>query len=191
MTVPKPSVASSALNHARRQITLNKGIDVETAAYHLESQLVLAYIALGRAGDAYESAKQFTATYGASPDIWLALAEAATSSGRYAEVLPAVQKAYQIDNSTADIGNQLYGHSEYIQGNVSTAFNAYHKSYSIDPTNIYTLSGLVYCIMEKSHLAEADYQSLNRYVTEITRLDKKYGEEFDGSIKEILKTKNR
>lgn len=186
-----PSAARSALNHAKRQIIARSGIDAEIAGYNLESQLVYAYISIDRPTDAYDTAKEFAATFSTKPEVWLALAAAAKESKRYSEVLPAVQKAYQIDNSTADIANQIYGESELAQGNITTARDAYQKAYSINPANIRTLRGLVFSIMGKTYLSRDDYRDIQKYVNEIKGLDEEYGKKLEDRLIQELRDRSK
>jgi Flp pilus assembly protein TadD len=180
------AAAKSALRHAKNQLLSGSKQDAEIEQYDLHVDIVYSYLSMRANNDAYETAKILRKRFPEDANLWLASAEASRRNKRYAEVYPAVMKASELDKDTAAKANQIFGDSEFDQGKIFSAERAYLKAYSIEPSSIRTLEGLIDCVLSKNYLADPDFEKLAKYVDEITYIDKERGDKMDKWVRDQL-----
>lgn len=182
-------VSLSALKHAKELLLNGRGTDVETQSYPNYAEIVNAYLDLNENDEAYSTGLQFLHKTTSSPELYLSFAEASVSTKQYQSVETILQKVCSLDPSFRKIALVVLGDSEMKQGHRQAAIDDYKQSYSLDSSNLRTLTGLCYLIANKDNLSQEDLYDIRTYVAKIGALDAKQGKQMEEEMVRVLKAR--
>jgi tetratricopeptide (TPR) repeat protein len=193
-------LALSALESAYRLLLEGKGTDLESASYHLQSELVDSLRDAGGSEIAYEAACRFLQANPNDPPLWVAKAAAALAVAKYDEVRPALSQAFKLNPAYKNDArlHTMVGYLELNLNNPTAAQQAFERAYdivaqnpSLDPNAGDIIEGVIEAICSKSVFADDDISDLGFYTEEMQKIDAGRAEELKNQIIKLIKARRR
>lgn len=181
--------AQGALNHAKRLLRDEKGVDDETRGYHFYAQLVNGYSVIGLNEDAYNTAMEFLNKTTSDAWLYLAYANAAWKTNRNTYVKATIDKAISLDPACKKDALQLEADIDYSHGDADSAVALLKQACTIDSRDFYIMSDLVFSISGKAQLAQGDYQDIDKYIAQLKAMNPKAGKEIEDEVADIIRRK--